>query len=374
MEMKNIFDSKVIDKAIEKGINHLLSQNVNGQWRGFPTLAGESDIWVTGFVLTHIYNLCEQQDAIKESQNFLLRSRHSSGGWSYSAPVPPDADSTAWCLMALHSCKELSGLDLEKAKTFLWTHFNCPGVSTYSVESGIREFISAPNSETIAGWTSIHPDVSIAAVLADKENEEATGILNWLSNLQTKTGFFNAYWWRGPHYTTTLLLRALTQLKLQLPFERATKIAEALAHAQLSNGGFGLDSSTNKNSFTTALALESFTHLSYLGKAKERADCGNALLNLQNENGGWCGDYILRIPAPFVIDPNQVESWSCAHGGGNSFIEDKDGIFATAMACYALALWRQTELQKDVSNKESFCELTATEKNNKNFALKNNTF
>jgi squalene cyclase len=364
MEMKNIFDSKVIDDAIEKGINYLFSKNVNGQWRGFPTLAGESDIWVTGFVLAHIYNLCEQQDAIKEPQKFLLRSRHSSGGWSYSAKVPPDADSTSWCLMALHSCKELSGLELEKATTFLWSHFTNPGVSTYGINSGIREFISAPDNETIAGWTSIHSDVSIAAVLADKENGESMGILNWLSNLQTNTGFFNAYWWRGPHYTTTLLLRALTQLKLQLPFERATKIAAALANAQLSDGGFGLDSSTNKNSFTTALALESFSHLSYLRQDKESANCGKALLNLQNENGGWSGDYILRIPTPFVIDPNQVESWSYVHGGGNCFIEDKDGIFATAMACYALALSSQTELQKDVPNEESFCELTATEKNN----------
>ncbi len=32
-----------IDKAIEKGINHLISLNINSFWKGFPTLAGVSD-------------------------------------------------------------------------------------------------------------------------------------------------------------------------------------------------------------------------------------------------------------------------------------------------------------------------------------------
>ena len=122
-------------------------------------------------------------------------------------------------------------------------------------------------------------------------------------------------------------------------------MGEGLVREQLANGGFGLDSSEKPDPFTTALALELFTHLSYLGHHRERINCGNALLQLQQENGGWAGDYILRIPAPHVVDPNEIISWNNADGGGNSLIEDKEGLFATAMACYALACWRHTETQ-----------------------------
>lgn len=343
MEFNTEVNGKALDAAIEKGIGYLLSCNNSGRWKGFPTLAGESDIWVTGFVLAHIQRLCQQTKAISEAKSFLLQSRHADGGWSYSSHVPSDADSTAWCLQALQSCKEFTAPDVETAKTFLWSHFTNRGVSTYKTDSGIREFISAPADEFIAGWTSPHPDVSIAAVLADIQNEKAAEVINWATEQQTNKGFINSYWWRGPHYATTLFLRALSNRKYQLSKEHAGLIAESLAEEQLTDGGFGLDSSAVMNSFTTALALESFTHLSYPGKQDERMNCANALLHAQQENGSWAGDYILRIPAPYVTDPNEVVSWNNADGGGNSLIEDKDGLFATAMSCYALDCLRKAE-------------------------------
>lgn len=351
MNLKHEFDCKAVDNAIEKGIKYLLYQAVNGYWRGFSTMAGESDIWVTGFVLAHIYTLCEDVEAIKKSQNFLLKSRQSSGGWSYSAMVPPDADSSAWSLMALQSSPELTGLALEKAKVFLWSHFINKGVSTYKIESGIRQFISAPSDDFIAGWTSAHTDVSIAAVLADIKNEKVPGILNWLINSQTSEGFINSHWWRGPYYTTTLLLRALSLQQEFLPEENSRKIAEGLIRQQILNGGFGLDSSETLDPFTSALGLESFAHLSYLGYNQERAKCGNALLKSQLKDGSWTGSFILRIPAPDVLDPNQINSWNNADGGGNSFVSDQDGFFATAMACYALDCWRKSESREYKSSK-----------------------
>ncbi len=343
MKLNTEVNGKAIDAAIEKGINYLLSYNINGGWKGFPTLAGESDIWVTGFVLTHISALCHQTKIIGEAENFLLQSRHTDGGWSYSSHVPSDADSTAWCLQALQSCKEFTEKDAEKARTFLWSHFTNGGVSTYKTNSGIREFISAPADEYIAGWTSAHPDVSIAAVLSDTQNEKTAEIINWLIEQKTSKGLINSYWWRGPHYATTLFLRALSDKKHELSNEHAALIADSLVHEQLADGGFGLDSSAIMNPFTTALALESFVHLSSLGKQDERMNCANALLHAQLENGSWAGDYILRIPAPYVKDPGEVVTWNNADGGGNSLIEDKDGLFATAVSCYALDCLRKSE-------------------------------
>ncbi|MEI9909639.1 MAG: hypothetical protein WDO71_08160 [Bacteroidota bacterium] len=123
--------------------------------------------------------------------------------------------------MALQSCNQLTGSALEKAKAFLWSHFTGSGVSTYRTDSGIREFISAPADEFIAGWTSSHPDVSIATVLADLKSEKVPGIISSLIGQQTTKGFINSYWWRSPHYTTTLLLRVLSLYKNRLPKDRA---------------------------------------------------------------------------------------------------------------------------------------------------------
>jgi hypothetical protein len=332
-----------IDTVINNGIKYLLSQNNEGRWKGFPTLAGTSDIWVTGFVLAHISNLFKQEDIIKESQEFLLKSSHTSGAWSYSAAVPPDADSSAWCLLALQSCNELKGFDLEKTKSFLWSHFIDQGISTYITASGIGEFISAPNNEAISGWTSAHPDVSIAAVLADINNENVTGILNWLKEQQINAGLIDSYWWRVPYYTTALLLRALSIRQEVLPQEHAQKIVKVLVDRQLSNGGFGLDSSKKPDAFSTAMALELLCHLSYLGTDKEKDMCINALIQSQQPNGAWEGNFILRIPSPNISNPNLISTWSTVNGGGNSYVEDQNGIFATAMACYALDCWRQPE-------------------------------
>ena len=336
-------DRKLVDVAIEKGINYLWSLNKNGRWSGFPTLAGESDIWVTGFILSHISKLSNHTDAIKVSQKFLLNSRQPSGGWSYSDVVPPDADSTAWCLLALEECPELAEPALEQARTFLWTHFLGHGVSTFTNTSSICEFIAAETNMSVSGWTAPHTDVSIAAALADSHHENVPKIVSWLIEQQANKGLISSYWWRGPYYTTTLLLRVLSMQNLLLPNKSSKKIVSALIQRQLSDGGFALETSTTKDPFNTALALESFCRLPDLGQQQEKTNCGTALLQSQQENGSWAGDFTMRIPAPDVLDPDLNASWNNADGGGNSFIDDKDGLFATAMACYALDCWRQAE-------------------------------
>ncbi len=334
--------------AIEKGLNYLSSQNVNGCWKGFPTLAGESTIWVTGFVLAHIRNLCKEPELIRKAESFLLLSGQQNGGWSYSSQVPPDADSTSWCLQALQPCKEFSAVDSASAKTFLWNHFTGNGIATYKSNSGIREFIGAPADEWIAGWTSPHTDVSVAAILADPESEKVANVINWLMTQQTDRGFLNAYWWRGPYYATAQFLRSLAKVNHPLPAKLAERVLSSLMENQLEGGGFGLDSSLTMDSFSTALALQIFTNVTTAGSHSERSLCGNALLQAQQNDGSWKGDFILRIPAPPITNPDEVLSWSNADGGGNSLIEDRGGLFATAMSCYALDCW----LKKETSNKE----------------------
>jgi hypothetical protein len=61
------------------------------------------------------------------------------------------------------------------------------------------------------------------------------------------------------------------------------------------------------------------------------------LLRQQLADGSWAGDYVMRIPAPDVLEPRHVASWSPGNGGGNSYVPDLRGVFASTLSCYALA-------------------------------------
>jgi len=245
--------------------------------------------------------------------------------------------------MALEGSKGLSDRRRETAKAFMWSHRTDLGISTYRKDSGIIEYLGIDERQ-IVGWTSAHPDVTAAVLLAggvkkEQENEE----LAKLVATQKGSGFFDAYWWRGPYYTTTLLLRTMTKNRKRLPDSQAYLILNALKREQLSDGGFGLGASLQLDPFTTALALESLSYLSYLGGESERRLAGIGLIKTQKDNGSWEGNYIMRIPAPNIVDPLHVSKWSRQGFGGNCYIYDENGWFSTAASCFALESWRRVE-------------------------------
>ena len=333
--MTDMLTTKV-DKAIQQGMDYLMDHYTEGYWKGFPTLAGESDIWVSGFVMSHIKELVNN-NIYNTTIQFLLDKQKPNGGWSYSANVPPDTDSTAWCIQALPS--HLQSDAIKKAKTFLQNQYNGEGWGTYHVDSGIMEFISIDDPKLIAGWISPHTDVTAAVLLADPHAEKSNKIVKWLLGKQKDNGCIASYWWRGPLYCTTLLLRALNIIQYPEKEIWIKKLRKGMNTLPLIEGKYLLDSDSSADAFNTALALETFT---YLGGKKASMNCCNALLDLQQTNGSWEGGLIMRIPVPFVIDPDYVSSWNNANGGGNSLIEDKNGIFATAMSCYAMNQWRKS--------------------------------
>jgi hypothetical protein len=341
MKSSELLPHNTVNQSLTKGITYLLAKCITGKWQGFPTLAGTSDIWVTGFIIAHLKPLVQDQPMLKVAQNFLLASKQPSKGWSYSAIVPSDADSTAWCIIALENSPTISNEALKQSKEFLWSHFQGKGVSTYQLNSGIAQFINAPNKEAIAGWTSAHPDVSAAAILADPTHKNASKIFEWLNTLQQNDGCIESYWWRSPLYTTTLMLRAMIKGKRAVPKTYAKKILQGLMNMQLDEGGFAVPLETQADSFSTALALESFVYISRFGGKDEMHKCANALIALQKTEGGWEGNFILRIPAPYVLDPKMVSAYDNPDGGGNSLIKDEGGLFATAMSCYALNVYHR---------------------------------
>lgn len=332
-------NGKEVLAAVQRGITRLRSLHEGGRWRGFPTLAGESDIWVTAFVAAHLRELSPRHAALAEARAYLAAQLRLHSGWSYGGDVPPDADSTAWCLMALRGSPQISPSARSEAQEFLSSHQSEIGTATYREETGIREYIGVGPAVSLAGWTSAHPDVSVAAVLAGVPrlgSGASLAVLRRLAACQSGAGFWDAYWWRGPFYTSALLLRAVQRVNHRLPEPHAQCILAALKREQLANGGFALGASLEPDPFTTALALECYTHLAYFGGEQGRRAAVSALLELECGKLGWSGEYTMRIPAPDVVDPARVSEWARGTGGGNSFVMDTDGVFATTLACFAL--------------------------------------
>jgi hypothetical protein len=329
-----------ITERLEAALEYLHGLRHGGLWRGFPTLAGESDLWVSGFVAAHLSNVELVSFDTAPTVEALLGSAYTDGGWGYSANVPPDADSTAWCAMAV---AEADAADvLTDARRVLEDHRDGNGFATYLPESGIVKFIEASSSSSVRGWTSAHPDVTAAVLLAGvpgRGADDSEDVLQDLVASQTGAGFIASHWWRGPFYGSALVLRALNTRGRRLEPRGEGLMYRGLARKQLADGGFGLGASSSSDPFSTAFGLEALCRLAHLDDDGRRDQAANALLASQGKDGGWAGDFVLRIPAPDVVNPRLVDVWSRGTGGGNSFVPDVDGVFATAAAAHSLDLW-----------------------------------
>ena len=360
-----------ITAAIDRGVRRLEASIAGEHWTGFPTLAGRSDVWVTAFVVAHLDSIAPRRPILARARRYLIRQQQASGGFGYGGRgVPADADSTAWCLTAFGASRTLSADAGVRARKFLAAHRTDRGFVTYLPESGIREFIKATGDASIEGWTSVHPDVTASALMAGcpaRGTGVARSLLGRLMASQTAAGLIPAYWWRSPFYTLAMALRACMVHRLTPSRDFVEGALEALDMKRLPNGGYGLGASDETDGFTTALALEIYSRL--LGKKSSAAvaSATEALLSAQQPDGGWRGAPVLRIPAPSVTNPMMVHGWKMDTGGGNAFVRDEGGIFATALACHALALrvalkdgrpvavnrtWPEPELPDDVLDTE----------------------
>jgi hypothetical protein len=258
--------------------------------------------------------------------------------------------------MALGGSGRIGSAQRLAAHQFLERHRHGDGFSTYAEDSFIGTYIQA-GAHSIEGWTSEHPDVTAAVLLAGSgivPASELERLLGLLIARQTGAGFIESYWWRGPFYATALTVRALVRYRRRLGDERAELLLRALRREQLADGGYPLGSSLAADPFSTALALEILCHLRHHGGAAEREAAAVALLTSQGEDGGWEGDLVMRLPAPDVKDPRRVSSWHRGGGGGNTFVPDEQGIFATALAARALDLWRRSEVGSALSRVASW--------------------
>ena len=332
-------DAAALRDGLRRSVDRLVAVAGEDGWRNFRTLAGESGVWVSCFVVARIAPVAARRAAVRRARLAIAAQQHPAGGWSFGGAVPPDADSTAWALQALSGTRVLGADRRQRAFQFLEAHRVGDGYATYAPDGAIAAFIGA-RDRSVDGWTAEHPDVTAAVLMAGPPGATDDATLGGLVALvarQTGAGWWPAYWWRSSQYTGALVVRALARRGRRLPPASAQLLLEALAREQLPDGGYQLGGAHETDPFSTALAVETLSLLPG-GEARELRDRAvGALLATQLGDGGWSGDYQLRIPPPDVHTPRHVSGWTRGGGGGGSFVLDRDGLFATAQACAALA-------------------------------------
>src|SRR5713226_5097582 len=94
-------------EAIAAGLEFLMSRRQDGKWRDFSPTTGESDVWVTAYVLARLGELPPAyishalQQQVEESLEWLKEVRNPLGGWGYRSHGKDSADATAWAIIAL---------------------------------------------------------------------------------------------------------------------------------------------------------------------------------------------------------------------------------------------------------------------------------
>ena len=83
-------ENKKVQSCIDQGIKFLQKKLINGYWSDFKTGLGESDEWVTGYIVNSLYDAKVHDSILYDPINFLMLRMRNQRGWGFNAKVPAD--------------------------------------------------------------------------------------------------------------------------------------------------------------------------------------------------------------------------------------------------------------------------------------------
>lgn len=270
--------------AVTRGVAALTAARQGEHWEDFALPVGRSDSWVTAYVLTSLAEVLEAglpaaPDIAAPALRWLLGQQAASGGWGYNASVPPDADTTAWVMLA---CRGWSQRPPRHARRFLLGCASTAGVATY------------PASDSPAsGWA--RPSEDVAAVVRRALRVAAPPVDSLLP----------ATWWTSPVYTSAM--------------RPAVPAGRQQAGLRAAIAGF-----VPAGDFERALLLRCQASLGLPSRTLVEE-----LLSRQCADGMWPAAARLRLARPELAMP-----WAVVDSGP-LFIDDR-AVFTTATVLAAL--------------------------------------
>ena len=327
-----VSQSDLAGRAVERGAEFLLSlRGHDGLWRDFLTPAGEASLWPSAFIGTALHRAGAAANGLAPVGDALLAAQNLDGGWGYNEDVPSDADSTAWALLFLAGLRRSAGACCLAASCLArHQHLRSGGFATYAETGPIRRFMGVGRWVPFVGWCSAHTEVTAVAgrALAAREPgrrcAQVEAAWKFVRSQQRNDGSWSAYWWTSPHYAT------LQAAEFALSCGDRDAVARA---AQWAIGGEDGDSA--ESAFATAMSLSILAIADVGGESVERA--ARRLIALQQRDGGWPSQPIMRIPVPADVDPDGERRWMPVRFSGGLEAADQHRTFTTAACVAALA-------------------------------------
>ena len=325
--------------AIASGIDFLLaSRGGDGLWRDFLTPAGEASTWPSAYI-GNALQLVGADRAVECTADALALHQQPDGGWGYNEDTPSDADSTSWATLFL---ARVRGRDsaCHRAYTCLARHQRpSGGVATYAEPGPIRRYMSFGRWVPYRGWCRPQIEVSavagraLCALASDVSRARADAAWRYVRSRQNGGGNWNSYWWISPHFATHQAVALALRMRDLDPVRRA---AAWTLDGQRHDGGWGIPGQAAISSFATALSL---SVLAVSGLDDRRPIIGgiDALVCLQQADGGWPSHPALRIPLP--ADPSTVgdDRWRPIRFSAGIVVQDQHRTFTSATCVAALS-------------------------------------
>lgn len=286
------YGTRSIGDVVARGVAALGAARQAEYWEDFTLPVGCSDRWVTAYVLSSLAELGEFDlpavaGLAAPALRWLLNQQAEIGGWGYNASVPPDADSTAWAMLA---CRGWSHPAPRRARRFLLGCASTRGIATYPIASS-----------PAAGWA--------------RPSEDVAAVVRRALRIDTLPGdaLLPATWWTSPLYTSAMRLAAPTT-------QRETSLRAAIA-------GF-----VPAGDFERALLLQC-----HVGLRMPCTALVEVLLARQCADGLWPAAARLRLARPELLEP-----WAVIDSGP-VFTDDR-AVFTTATVLAALGRYARLML------------------------------
>jgi squalene-hopene/tetraprenyl-beta-curcumene cyclase len=266
----------------------------------------------------------------------LLAGQQATGGWGYHRDVPDDCDSTAYALAFLAGAGSAAADAVAAGTARLLSQQRADGgFATYGDGRAIRAFMRLPAQVPLDGWTSTHPEVTAAAGLALAAvgaRDPAERAWACLAALQHAEGGWQSYWWTNDLYATALAVRLARTLGIAS--KEIGRAVEWCERGQTHCGAWRDGHSGAHSVFATALGL---LVLGPDGDTETVAQGRDWLLATQRPDGGWDGEYALRIPPQQCRNPAVHTAWQEDGLAAGAVIRDQGGCYVTATVLRALA-------------------------------------
>jgi hypothetical protein len=264
-----------IHAARERGIDYLVDlQGADGSWTDMWLAVGASDAWVTGFVGTALAESwpakrrrAPERLVLRRAAAWLAGALGRRGGWGYNGKVPPDADSTAWCVTFL----ALADCPVPANPIAMLERHASPG-------GGVRTYART------GPWGAARPDVTVASLRAQFEaggiDRRALGA-KWLAEVDLPADLpWPTYWWTSSAYPSGLALD-LWSLAGEPGGKRRSPVL-----------------APPRSAFE--LAWLTMARVALSDPAADWQDHVGRLLECQQSDGGWPFGRFLVVPSPLI--------------------------------------------------------------------------